>query len=328
MGYAVYHLEKKSSLGGGLGNHIDRVEGMEHTYRHADPSRRKFNVIFKVGGYEKLSLSEAVQLRIENGYKQEGKKIRKDAVKYISHVLTGSHQEMKSIFKDAEKAKAWVRANADFIKSEYGSKNIIRLNLHLDEKTPHLHVITVPLTSDGRLSAKEVVGNKKALQSRQDRYAAAMKPFGLKRGLKNTGIKHENAREYYKRISSVEEKTSEIQIKPVEGLFGIDKGKTIQKYENELKKVKKRLKSIELFKKKSQKEKVSMSIANSQRQKTIEKMKVQLQEKNQELDGVLKMAKKVIKSEKLSAQFRAKFLAEEKIVKSEKLRSKKGPRLK
>lgn len=42
--------------------------------------------------------------------------------------------------------------------------------VHLDEKTPHMHFGIVPITQDGRLSAKEVIGNKKALTEFQDRF--------------------------------------------------------------------------------------------------------------------------------------------------------------
>ena len=40
----------------------------------------------------------------------------------------------------------------------------------MDEKTPHMHLCFVPLTADGRLSAKEIVGNKKKLTQWQDRF--------------------------------------------------------------------------------------------------------------------------------------------------------------
>ena len=40
----------------------------------------------------------------------------------------------------------------------------------MDEKTPHMHLCFVPLTEDGRLSAKEIVGNKKKLTQWQDRF--------------------------------------------------------------------------------------------------------------------------------------------------------------
>ena len=40
----------------------------------------------------------------------------------------------------------------------------------MDEKTPHLHLCFVPLTADGRLSAKEIVGNRKNLVKWQDEF--------------------------------------------------------------------------------------------------------------------------------------------------------------
>jgi hypothetical protein len=40
----------------------------------------------------------------------------------------------------------------------------------MDEKTPHMHLSFVPLTEDGRLSAKEIIGNKKKLTKWQDAY--------------------------------------------------------------------------------------------------------------------------------------------------------------
>ena len=42
--------------------------------------------------------------------------------------------------------------------------------VHMDEKTPHMHLSFVPLTADGRLSAKEIVGNKKKLTQWQDKF--------------------------------------------------------------------------------------------------------------------------------------------------------------
>ena len=42
--------------------------------------------------------------------------------------------------------------------------------VHMDEKTPHLHLCFVPLTPDGRLSAKEIIGNRKNLVRWQDEF--------------------------------------------------------------------------------------------------------------------------------------------------------------
>ncbi len=58
----------------------------------------------------------------------------------------------------------------DFIKQHQNPKTIISAVVHMDEKTPHMHLCFVPLTEDKRLSAKEIVGNKKKLTQWQDRF--------------------------------------------------------------------------------------------------------------------------------------------------------------
>ena len=42
--------------------------------------------------------------------------------------------------------------------------------VNMDEKTPHMHLCFIPLTADKRLSAKEIVGNKKKLTWWQDEF--------------------------------------------------------------------------------------------------------------------------------------------------------------
>lgn len=44
----------------------------------------------------------------------------------------------------------------------------------MDEKTPHMHLCFVPLTRDKRLSAKEILGNKKSMIRWQDDFYACM----------------------------------------------------------------------------------------------------------------------------------------------------------
>ena len=57
-----------------------------------------------------------------------------------------------------------------FIQEHQDPKTIISAVVHMDEKTPHMHLSFVPLTEDGRLCAKEIVGNKKKLTQWQDRF--------------------------------------------------------------------------------------------------------------------------------------------------------------
>ena len=238
MGYAVYHMEKGSSTSGGMGNHIDRTEGKEHTYPHANPEKKHLNIHFDVHEKRnKIPLHQAIEKRISEGYKGE-KAIRKDAVKFCTHVLTGSHEKMKEIFADKEKSKEWIQDNYRFLAKEFGKENIVRFTLHLDEKTPHLHAVTIPLTSDGRLSAKEIIGNKQSMKNFQTRYAAEMEKYGLERGIENTGIKHENAQQFYSRINEANKIADKDEIKASKNLLGIYKSESVEELENSLKSLK------------------------------------------------------------------------------------------
>ena len=182
MGFAVLHIEKVTTGANSLGAHIDRSPGHTYTYKNADPARLQENNHLTCGGFNKMKLGEAIDLRIKTAY--TGKKaIRKDAVKGMSIVLTGSHDEMKKIASDGKTRNAWLNANIKFVKEEFGEDNVVRFTLHMDEKTPHIHAVIVPLTKDGRLSAKELMGDKIAMSERQTRYADQMQPFGLERGV-------------------------------------------------------------------------------------------------------------------------------------------------
>ena len=76
------------------------------------------------------------------------------------------------------------RDSLDFLEQEYGKENMLYATVHLDEKVPHMHFGFVPLTDDGRLSAKEKLGNKKAMTELQDRFNQYVnaKGYELQRG--------------------------------------------------------------------------------------------------------------------------------------------------
>lgn len=156
MGFTVYHTEKGKTSSGGIGNQIDRKAGAEHSNRHADTERKHLNQIYHVNEYCKMPLHKTIEARIKEGYKAK-KGIRSDAVKYQTHVVTRTHKNIVRIFSKKETAGAWIKANYAFMVREFGKENIVRFVLHRDERTPHAHVVTVPLTKDGHLSAKEIM---------------------------------------------------------------------------------------------------------------------------------------------------------------------------
>ena len=226
--YAIIHVQKHSSAGGGLGNHIERTPGKEHTYPHADPGVKKHNISYN-NGYKNISLGKAVKDRIEKGY--TGKTaIRKDAVKFLSLILSGTHDQTMKINKSETMFNPWLKANIKFLEDEYGKENIVKLELHRDEKTPHFHAIVVPLTKDGSLSAKKVVGNRNDLKAFQDRYAAAMKPFGLERGEEESKNTHITTKEFYQELEKTRKEVQDLDLEKIKFIPPAIKTEMIKNY--------------------------------------------------------------------------------------------------
>ena len=75
-------------------------------------------------------------------------------------------------FKGKKKSeiRAYFQTALEFIKKYQDSETILSAVVHMDEKTPHMHLSLVPITQDGRLCAKEILGNKKKLTWWQDEF--------------------------------------------------------------------------------------------------------------------------------------------------------------
>jgi hypothetical protein len=315
--YAVLHIEKGKGVGGGVGNHIDRTLGQEHTFPHADPKRLHLNVDYTPKKYATKTVPEAIEHRIANGYKGH-KKMRSDSVKFLSSVLTGTHEQMIKIEQDG-KLNQWVADNLEFMKAHFGEENIIRFTLHLDEKTPHLHCLHVPLTKDGRLSAKEVMGDRLVLKRLQDDYSQKMAKYGLVRGEAREGVFHETAQEYYRRINITENFIENLN---VDELIGIDKEDTIQKLKSSLKTLKMELVT----------EKKESSIAKSlhkSSQEALRNVKTKLKEAEKTIENQEIAIEKLLENPNLYEKYRAQHLENlKKLEEEEKTKKKNIPRRK
>ena len=99
---------------------------------------------------------------------EAGCRVRSDSVRVMEALVTASPEFFKG--KKKSEVKAYFQEALDFIKQNQKPETIISAVVHMDEKTPQMHLCFVPLTADGRLSAKEIVGNKKKLTQWQDRF--------------------------------------------------------------------------------------------------------------------------------------------------------------
>ena len=131
--------------------------------------------------------------------------------------------------QDRGRLDKWTDANLKWLRETLGEDNLVSCVLHMDEKTPHLHATIVPIVtterfrkkregekkyetkSGPRLSADDVMRRSK-LHKYQNSYAAAMKPFGLQRGIVGSTAKHQANSEYYKQqVSWYEEDIARLQ---------------------------------------------------------------------------------------------------------------------
>ena len=100
------------------------------------------------------------------------------------------------------------------MKERIGEENIISAVVHMDEKTPHLHLCFVPLTKDKRLSAKEILGNKKAMIQWQDDFYACMAERWpeLERGTPAVETKRRHLTpQWYKKVTAMDAKLEKLE---------------------------------------------------------------------------------------------------------------------
>ena len=99
---------------------------------------------------------------------ETGCRTRSDSVRVVEALVTATPEFFKG--KKKGEIKAYFQEALGFIQEHQDPKTIISAVVHMDEKTPHMHLCFVPLTEDKRLSAKEIVGNKKKLTQWQGRF--------------------------------------------------------------------------------------------------------------------------------------------------------------
>jgi len=113
---------------------------------------------------------------------EAGCKVRRDSVMMVETLITASPEFMNSL--PPEEQKLYFQTALDFVSERVGRQNILSAVVHMDEKTPHMHLSFCPITPDGKLSAKVLLGNQKSLSEWQTAYHERMSArwSGLERG--------------------------------------------------------------------------------------------------------------------------------------------------
>ena len=129
-----------------------------------------------------------------------GAKARSNSVVGLDTIYTAS----KDFFKlhDHQTIDRYFQDCLSFHRHRYG--HIVSAIVHYDEQTPHMHVLSVPLTRDGRLSAREIVGGRAQMAHTQDAFFEAVgQQYGLERGddITITGAKHKSTETYRRELA-------------------------------------------------------------------------------------------------------------------------------
>jgi len=171
------------------------AKSMKHCYReqdtpNADPERTPENE------HSKASKSTEAMGNLRERLPE---KRRKDAVVCVEYMMTTSPEWAQKA--TPEEQKTFFDRSVEWLEEKYGKDNVIATTIHNDETTPHITAYCVPITKDGRLSAKEMIGDKQKMSSDQTKFAEKVKDLGLKRGIEGSKAKHQTIQKYYTNLN-------------------------------------------------------------------------------------------------------------------------------
>ena len=158
---------------------------------------------------------EAIQSRIDDLLLV--KAVRKDAVHMCGLIVSSDSAFFERL--SPEDTRRFFEESRSFLSEFVGAENVISAMVHMDEKTPHMHVTLVPIVKGERKRRKREEQAKKRyrkkpadtvrlcaddimtrlkLKSYQDSYAVAMAKYGLQRGIEGSKARHKSTTQYYR----------------------------------------------------------------------------------------------------------------------------------
>lgn len=183
VGYAVVHMMKiKSGAVGGIQSHNNR-EHEPKTNPDVDMSRSEDNYDLISCDNYKRSIKEKLSNLVESS-----RAIRKDAVVVCNFIVTSDNETMDAL--GADRQREFFQDSVKWFSDRYGADRVLNATVHMDETTPHLHIGVMPITQDGRLSAKAIF-TKTEMKAIQTEFAREVgEKYGLERGVEGSERTH------------------------------------------------------------------------------------------------------------------------------------------
>ena len=163
-GILRFHKYKGPEIGQ-IEAHNERTKEKYASNPDIDPARKHLN-------FNLLTPPPKYRAEAERQIREAGCRTRKDSVRLVETMITASPEFFQG--KSQQEIRGYFERALEFMKTKQDPNTFVSAVVHMDEKTPHMHLCFVPITEDGRLSAKDIVGNKKKLTKWQDEYWSYM----------------------------------------------------------------------------------------------------------------------------------------------------------
>ena len=141
--------------------HNERTKDSYASNPDIDPARTHLN-------YHLATPDRKYRAEAEKQIAEAQCRTRSDSVRVVEALITANPEFFEK--KSSAQIRAFFEDAVKFIQTHQAPETIISAVVHVGERTPHMHLSFVPLTKDKRLSAKEILGNKKKLTQWQDSF--------------------------------------------------------------------------------------------------------------------------------------------------------------
>ena len=337
------HVEAGKSFGTAEANENERHWNDDKIDRknqdptnHYDKTRMKLN--FEIGpdgkvhplGYQEKSLEVRLQERLtELGWKpfKPDSKIQPNCC--AKFIFGGNHDrtlemafetQTVNLEKGADNShlqrcpeiEQWAKDVYDWCAKRYGQENIIGFQVHLDESSPHIHALIVPVGQRAKSGRECVMWSAKFGKNRYEYgrilremhtslYEEVGSKYGLERGdsIDGRNVQHLHKREYIRKLTQ-EAKQVEKAVKGLQTMMRHLESK-IYSYNHQLEEAEKELASGRITLDRYEKQKADIQKLIAEYQAKLEDKADKLNEKEQELE---RLTRDVTKARSVVQPFR------------------------
>jgi hypothetical protein len=215
MAYLVTHFRKVKPGGlGAMANHNSRFNVYDDSggLRPNPPrwiknlDRARFNE-GQEGRRDDSTGKRRAHVIEEAGLKR---KPQKNAAEAVEAVFSASPDH----FKDPYAWKAFFKDCRNWIDDRFGHENVLQWNEHFDEKTPHMHVLMVPIVRDiergNKYSSTDFLGGPDGLHEIHDHlFEKVGKKYKLDRGIDGSNARHTDQDEWKRELAKKERSLAE-----------------------------------------------------------------------------------------------------------------------